>query len=137
MKFVPVHESDFDYLLQLRMNTMHEHLHNAGLNCDLGYHQERVRDSYYDSHLINVNDSNVGLLKFQIHSEYISVLQLQIQPELQGKGIGKQVLIKLKQDFPELEIRLNVLKQNPAKNLYTKIGFEIYGEDEHEFWMQW
>ena len=33
-------------------------------------------------------------------------------------------------------IELTVLKDNPAKNLYERLGFIITGEDEHEYFMQ-
>ena len=33
-------------------------------------------------------------------------------------------------------IQLKVLKDNPAKNLYTRLGFITVGEDEHEYHME-
>jgi ribosomal protein S18 acetylase RimI-like enzyme len=35
-----------------------------------------------------------------------------------------------------LPVMLKVLKGNPAKRLYDRLGFEIIGEDEKEFHMR-
>jgi len=32
--------------------------------------------------------------------------------------------------------RLSVLKANPAKRLYLLLGFEVIGEDAHEYFMR-
>ena len=118
IEFVAVTEQDKAYLLDLRLNTMVEHLENQGLFLSLEQHQARVAEHFEHSHLV-----------------LISLLQLQIAPKEQGKGLGTKVFDALKAQTAE--INLTVLKANPAYGLYQRAGFKTLGEDDYEFHMQW
>jgi ribosomal protein S18 acetylase RimI-like enzyme len=60
-----------------------------------------------------------------------------IEPEFRGKGIGKSLLLSLiEKATSECEgleqIHLTVVSNNePAKRLYTSLGFEVYGVEPH------
>ena len=74
----------------------------------------------FASYELNVDNSN----KTRIHKLYVL-------PEIQGKGIGKQLInyiatIALTNN--NLAINLTVNKNNPAKDFYLKTGFEIKEE---------
>ncbi len=66
-------------------------------------------------------------------------MQFQILPDYQRGGIGKKVLDYLKEVTLSKKkmLVLKVLKNNPARNLYKRNGFEIIGEDDIEFLMEW
>ena len=51
----------------------------------------------------------------------------------QGKGIGTHYLTQLINSHPNQNISLRVFKQNPAQNLYKRLGFEIVGETKTHF----
>jgi len=83
-----------------------------------------------------LNDGQcVGAAKFIVSDQAISLLQLQIAPKEQGKGLGTMVLDALKAQTAK--INLTVLKANPAYELYQRAGFKTLGEDDYEFHMQW
>ena len=57
--------------------------------------------------------------------------KLYVLPQYQGKGIGKCLLFFIENECYELKkniITLNVNRQNPAKDFYLKMGFEIVKE---------
>ena len=135
IKFVSATEQDKAYLLDLRLNTMVGHLENQGLFLSLEQHQARVAEHFEHSHLVLNDGQCVGAAKFIVSDKTISLLQLQIAPKEQGKGLGTQVLDALKAQTSE--INLTVLKANPAYGLYQRAGFKTLGADDYEFHMQW
>jgi ribosomal protein S18 acetylase RimI-like enzyme len=66
-----------------------------------------------------------------------NIYGMYIEPEFRGKGIGKSLLLALiKKTTIECEgleqIHLSVVSNNePAKRLYTSLGFEVYGVEPH------
>ena len=80
----------------------------------------------------------VGLLKVNETAEKTEVLQLQIGPEFQGRGLGGKILKNILDDAAQKGkiVWLSVLKTNKAQHLYTSLGFKVVGEDEHSFFME-
>lgn len=118
--------NDRAFLLQLRKASMTEHLNSA--------------DEYFsDSHIISYQNVAIGLLKLGQFPDKIHLRQFQLLPEYHGLGIGSRVLklIQRKAQERQLSITLNVLLDNPAKQLYLKHGFVISTENELEFAMRW
>jgi ribosomal protein S18 acetylase RimI-like enzyme len=57
-------------------------------------------------------------------------MQIQLMPSLQGKGIGTRLLQSLVQEAREAGagLKLSVLKANPARRLYERMGFVVVEE---------
>jgi GNAT superfamily N-acetyltransferase len=132
-------EADKEFLLTLRKLTMVEHLEQAGLHLSDEEHAFRLNDDYECSYLIVCCGEKVGTLKYRELADKIEIMQLQVHPESQGKGLGKQVMERVlgwsKRRHKGIE--LTVLKANPARILYERLGFSISGENEHEFHMEY
>lgn len=134
---------DIDFLLSLRKKTMSKHLADAKLKLSNEQHLERIKENYYNSHIILRDRKPIGLLKFGVVAindtdKSLHIMQLQILPEFQGKGIGSKVLAVVKKKALQLQlpITLNVLLKNPAKGLYLRHGFQIEGKNKIEFQMR-
>ena len=134
IKLVKAKIDDKDFLFDLRKQTMVEHLEKSGLFLSDHDHRKRVDKSFENSFVVLCQEHQVGLVKYEENEAMLEVLQIQILPEFQNKGIGKQVLQYLFEK--EKIIQLKVLKDNPAKNLYARLGFITVGEDEHEYHME-
>lgn len=136
IKFIPAADSDKDYLLNLRKQTMVEHLEKAGFYLSDDEHISRIDDNYQCFYLIIVDNEKAGAVKFLQSHEQLEILQLQIEPKCQGRGLGRNVVLKLLALAAKRPVRLTVLKGNPAFNLYQSLGFQVIGEDRYEFYMQ-
>ena len=68
-----------------------------------------------------------------------TVGNIELDPRFQGQGIGTAILQDMQRDAAEqgLEVRLQVLKVNPARRLYERLGFEVTGETETDRQMAW
>ncbi len=131
-------EADKAFLLTLRKLTMVEHLEKAGLYLSDEEHTLRLNDNYECSYLILYSGEKVGTLKYRELTDKIEIMQLQIHPKFQGKGLGNKVMERVLgwSKDKHKKIELAVLKANPAKLLYQRLGFSITSEDDYEFYME-
>ena len=132
-------QADIGFLVELRKQSMTEHLAKAGIHMSDVQHLQRITEYFDDSHLILKDNQIIGLLKLGVLPLSFHIRQLQILPEFHGFGIGSKVLelVKKKAEEANLAITLNVLLKNPAKNLYLRQGFVVVGENELEYQMRW
>ena len=128
-------EADHDYLYWLRMQTMVEHLQRDGLFYTEAQHWQRMLQAYECAHIVWVNRQKVGLLKYKIDDGQLHIIQFQLDPAQQGKGLGQLILRYLFARHAGLSVSLTVLKHNPAMRLYQRLGFSVVGQDDYEFHM--
>jgi ribosomal protein S18 acetylase RimI-like enzyme len=134
----PAAARDEPFLFELRKSTMTEHLARVGEPADDAEHRARLLHRYDAARVICVNGIPAGLLKAHRTDTEWLVVQLQIAPALQKRGIGERALSTVLRaaDADALPVALKVLKGNPAQRLYERLGFEIVGEDERQFHMR-
>lgn len=131
-------ENDIDYLLDLRTKTMNPHYADSHLPTDKESTLQRILYQFDKANIILLNNEPVGLLKISRTDHKTEVLQLQIDPVQQGKGLGKKILgnILTEASAEGKAVSLSVLKTNKAQHLYTSLGFKTVNEDEHSFFME-
>ncbi|MGI2022927.1 GNAT family N-acetyltransferase [Shewanella glacialipiscicola] len=118
-KFIKATARDWDYLFDLRKLTMVEHLEKSGQFLSEEEHQFRLKNSYKYSHLIIYDKSVVGTLQFREFEDKVEIMQLQIHPNNQGKGLGSLVLKQVLETSKPKYLELTVLKENRALNHYN------------------
>lgn len=85
--------------------------------------------------LIEDDQNFIGFASYEINcnnSNKTKLQKLYVLPEIQGKGIGKQVIDYIKEKVVlsnNLALFLNVNKFNKAKDFYQKYGFQIIKEE--------
>lgn len=85
--------------------------------------------------LIEDNQNFIGFASYELNcnnSNKTKLQKLYVLPEIQGKGIGKQVIDYIKDKVVlsnNLALFLNVNKFNKAKDFYQKYGFKIIKEE--------
>lgn len=131
-------QADIEYLLWLRKQTMTEHFLNSGIEVNDEYHLERIKYHFEDAKVILLNENPIGLLKVNENKSGFEIIQIQIDPEFQGKGIGKKIIQSLidKASSLNLAVELSVLKKNKAQQLYISLGFKIINENKDSFIMK-
>jgi len=137
----PATEADIPFLVALREQTMDVHLAASGVDIRSGdpgaARLERVRQRFDCAEILLLDGEPVGLVKVVKAPGCWKLQQIQLGPRLQGQGYGRELIEQLVADAGAAgaDVSLNVLKANPAKRLYERLGFAQVGEDEFEFMM--
>lgn len=89
--------------------------------------------------IIVVDGADAGVLGVVEAADAIDLHAIYLPPELQGQGIGGEIvewILSFAQESSK-PVRLQVLRVNPARRLYARLGFEPCGDDECYFRMEW
>src|ERR1700751_3731072 len=75
--------------------------------------------------IIESKQHPIGFLLVQNRTNETFLAAIEIAPEFQNRGIGSQLIAQLisNSDRAHLPVRLSVLKVNPARRLYERLGF--------------
>ena len=136
--FKKASEEDMEFLLWLRKETMVEHYIKAGKEVNEENLLGRIKDNFEHAKIILLNNQKIGLLKVAKNKTEIEIHQIQIAPNYQNKGIGKQIIQSILQEASakKIPVKLSVLKVNKAQTLYKNLGFAIYDENEYSYFMK-
>lgn len=137
LEFREANVEDFDFLIHLRAKTMLEHLSNLDIAIDEAGMMERVKYKFDHSKIVMVNGMDAGLLKLDKTNRPWNLIQIQVLPQFQGRGIGEQIIKRVlsEAELQKIDVKLSVLKGNPAKKLYERLGFSVVREDDISFEM--
>lgn len=139
IRLVTADHTDLPFLLDLRIQTMEAHLQKASIQLSEEEHLLCVEEHFECVYLIIHQEEKIGLLKCRETEAAVEIMQFQILPIHQGKGIGRRVLDQVKAEgrAAQKPVILSVLKANPAQQLYLQNGFVQVGEDDLEYHFKW
>lgn len=131
----PAMEADVPFLMELRHRTMDAHLRASGVEPSDKEHLQRVRFRFECAEVILVDGQASGLLKVARDGTCWDLIQIQIVPELQGRGLGAWLIrgVVAQAQRAGASLKLDVLKANPARRLYEKLGFVVVAEKPRAF----
>jgi ribosomal protein S18 acetylase RimI-like enzyme len=134
----PATQDDLPYLLRLRRATMETHMRSSGLDTSDDAHRARILHGFEHARILERDGTAIGLLKLHRGEQGWDLLQIQLDPTLHGQGVGRRILEDLlaEADAARMPVTLGVLKANPARRLYERLGFVQTGEDAHEYRMR-
>ncbi len=114
---------------------MDAHLSASGASTGDDDHLARLMYRFDCAEVLLQDGLPVGLLKVSRDGAQWKIIQIQLVPELQGQGLGADLLTTViaEADNANAAVALSVLKGNPARALYERLGFAIVGETEYEF----
>ncbi|MCJ8338288.1 MAG: GNAT family N-acetyltransferase [Pseudomonadales bacterium] len=117
---------DVDFLLQLRIDTMAEYMRSVGWPTDNETHRRRIMYKFEQSQIIFYEDERVGFLKAYADPDCWHLVQVQVGREFQGRGIGGRAVGKIitRATADKKDVALTVIVGNPAKALYSRLGFK-------------
>ncbi len=89
-----------------------------------------------DSRIVTLDGCDIGWLEASDTGDEIFLKQFYLRPALQKRGIGTDVMRRLLAEWQARPIVLTVLKNNPARRLYQRLGFAVIGETDMKFMMR-
>ena len=140
VSFEPVHVSDLEALVALRIAAMRESLERVG-RFDPARARARLVNGFSpgDSRQILVGAERVGFYALRTAQDELWLDHLYIAPEWQGRGVGaaalRQVLATAQQRG--LAVRLSALKDSPANGFYARHGFELVEQQAFDNYYRW
>src|SRR6201987_2372762 len=125
------------FLLELRRQTMHPHLLASGLIPSLEEDMRRVLLRLDCAEVILLANEPVGFLKVSRNGMDWDLI-IQLAPSLQGQGFGAQLIQSVISEARDAgaSLKLDVLKANPARRLYERLGFTVIADTAHLFEMR-
>ena len=91
-----------------------------------------------DTWIIQLDGEDVGRLTLLENEDGYYLKAIHLIGAAQGQGIGKRLLMKVIEESEKKGkiLSLTVLRVNPAKKLYEKLGFKVYDERDHRYYMK-
>ena len=104
--------------------------------------QRRRFDALFDPQglrVIQADGRDAGLLAVEERADHLFLARIEIVPEWQNRGIGSTVIRSVLADARRRQknVVLRVLRPNPARALYERLGFRLSGETATHFQMRY
>lgn len=89
--------------------------------------------------VIELDGQPIGRLWVERSRTGFRILDIGLEPAMQGRGIGGACLEKLLAEAGSagVPVRLQVARDNPARRLYQRLGFEVIQDDPVYLEMLW
>lgn len=89
--------------------------------------------------VIVINESDAGWLQVVELPDSIYLVQLCLLPSLQNRGIGTAIVRELSDKATQAgkPLILDVMKNNRARSLYERLGFQVVEVSQYELKMRW
>jgi ribosomal protein S18 acetylase RimI-like enzyme len=135
----PATPDDYDFSWSLYVTTI------RGMTEELlGWHQDRQSASFAagwrveEVRIILADSSAVGWLQTALVDDAVFLKQLYIDPSFHRMGFGTRVIRSIIGEARRnrMPVALAVMKNNPARYLYFRLGFRTQYADQYKFYMQ-
>lgn len=134
----PSLDQDFEYCRRVYFGGMRWIIEELGL--DRTAQEASFRQDWNSTQvrIIVFDDTDVGWVQTAREDDQLFVAQMFVDSRFQGQGIGTEVMERLIREATTLNlaVRLNVVRINPARRLYERLGFRVTHEDERKFYMK-
>ena len=125
---------DMEFLFALQKAAMRPHIERVWG----AWNEDKQRALFFertdpDTHqIIQLSGEPVGAWWVRPHADALELVRIYLLPSTQGKGIGTYLIERLVAEArgARKAVRLRVLKGNPARRLYERLGFVVTEETE-------
>ncbi|MEO5929011.1 MAG: GNAT family N-acetyltransferase [Candidatus Kapaibacterium sp.] len=131
----PAVANDLEFLDQIHTLSMRPHVEKI-YTWDPGFFRRTVDLSRVQ--VIVVDDIDAGMLSVSEENGILHLRQISIAPDYVHQGIGTQVVGMVIDAAARgnMPLQLRVLRMNPAKRLYERLGFRTIDETETHYIMR-
>ncbi len=100
------------------------------------FFEDKWRPEAYE--IVEIQGRPIGVLCVTKTQYEVRIVEIQLLPEYQGRGIGTELLQRELQlaDEQGLPVRLQVLLKNQARALYQRLGFRVYDKTDTHVLME-
>jgi ribosomal protein S18 acetylase RimI-like enzyme len=135
----PAQPTDEPFLYACYKRTMYEYIEQTW-GWDEGFQSVAFRQNlpWQSFRVIMIDGTSAGAACLLETTDHMVLEMMMIEPTFQRRGIGSDFVAKLL-DHARNEsrgIKLRVIKINPAKAMYERLGFVVVGEDADMYEMQ-
>ncbi|MDH3582759.1 MAG: GNAT family N-acetyltransferase [Phycisphaerae bacterium] len=129
---------DYEFLYDLLVATMKEYVRQIW-GWEETEQRERFRTRFAPEkfEIVVVEGQNVGAVSVERRPTELFLSEIQIQPAFQRRRLGTAIIQDLIHEAGRqaLPVGLQVLKINPARGLYDRLGFAVTGETDTHYLM--
>lgn len=131
--------TDYHFIYEVQKITMWEYVDQTW-GWDEAVQQARFEQKFdpTKNQIIVTGDTDIGVFWAEPRPNAFFLAKIYILPAYQGRGLGSRLIESTIKKAAELgvPVSLRVLKTNPARRLYQRLGFEQTQEDDAYFYMQ-
>jgi GNAT superfamily N-acetyltransferase len=134
----PARSDDFDFCARLYFSGMDEIIRELKLDMARQTADLRERWDVAEVEIITSSGADVGWMQSSIQDGARFIEQIFIGAPFQRRGIGAEVIYRLidRANRAGQPVTLGVVKTNPARHLYERLGFRTTHEDDRKFYMR-
>jgi ribosomal protein S18 acetylase RimI-like enzyme len=134
----PARPDDFDFCSRLYFQGMEAAIQHFQL--DMVAQTTSLHESWnaHEVRIITSSGADVGWVQSLTANNALYLAQIFIDAAFQRRGIGTEVIQGLIDQATQAgqPVTLGVIKTNPARHLYQRLGFRITQENGHKFYMR-
>jgi ribosomal protein S18 acetylase RimI-like enzyme len=136
----PATPDDYDFLYDLNRLALGEYVAQIS-GWDEEWEQQNFRERFDPDRrqVIRIDGEDIGAFGFYADGDHVLLDYVAILPAYQRRGIGSRLIGSVVEESKKLgkPVRVQVLKTNPATELYKRLGFVTTDETERHFIMKW
>ncbi len=133
-------DTDFHFIYELKEKCFKwyiEKIYGWNKNTQIELTKKEMSEHLADMSIIQCEGEDIGLFTFYFDDMGDACIGMfAILPDYQGMGIGTQILTNVLKENKDVRIYLKTYKENPARNLYQRVGFKKYDETETHWLME-
>ncbi len=131
-------DQDFDFLYELHRRTLKDYIDQTW-----GW-DEDWQESHFGNNfelkgrsIIRHGGNDIGCLTVLDEGDHLFLSYIALEPDFQGKGVGTRLIKDVLEQGRRVKkpVTLKVLKTNPARRLYVRLGFRITQESDTHYFM--
>ena len=130
---------DADFLFRLHRTAMQTYVAQTWGAWDEGWQLQHFQQHFDPAtcQVIMLHGQDIGLISVVRQGTGMFLSNIELFPAYQGRGIGTYLIKTLLDEANQkgVALKLQVLKVNPARQLYERLGFAISGETATHYQM--
>lgn len=138
--FRKCNETDIKFIYELKEKCFKwfvEKIYGWNEQLQIKLTQKEMNEHMADMNIIQHENTDIGVFTFYYDDNCDACVGMfAILPDYQGKGIGTQILTNVLEENKNVRIYLKTYRENPARNLYQRVGFRKYDETETHWLME-